>query len=69
MESDLLKYWKESWEVPFIQQNKKYEDKILPIIKKLDKKVMCINIDGIFNNRVKNIVDREIDKYIEERIY
>lgn len=69
LESDLLRFWKESWEVPFIQQNKKYEDKILPIIKKLDKEVMDINIDGIFNDRIKDIVDMEIDKYIEERIY
>ena len=30
---------------------------------------MGINIDGIFNYRIKDIVDMEIDKYIEERIY
>ena len=69
LENDLLKYWKESWKVEFIEQNKKYENHILPIIKKLDKQVMGINIDGIFNYKIKDIVDMEIDKYIEERIY
>ena len=69
LESDTLKFWKESWEIDYFRQNEKFVDQLLPIIKKLDKEVMGINIDGIFNYRIKDIVDREIDKYIEERIY
>ena len=69
LERDLLKFWKESWEVPFIEQNKKYKDKIQPIIKNIDKEVKGINISGILNEKIIDIVDREVDKYIAERIY
>lgn len=66
LEKDLLKFWKESWEVPFAEQNTHYLDKIQPILTKYNTD--DIDMDSITNDNVRNIIDRYADKYMKEML-